>query len=244
MKNVKKLKEAFTGESITGSEEQLTALKKVTKMSFKSVREMFEFSNQPDRLVETLYGAPNEKGEFLYPPVPGSQVAAEWHPLGCQLSKYHMEDYRLHVSMVVAKVAEATNEDRLAILIAALHDIAKKYTFGLNKVGDVCFYGHEELGAYIVANWLHNMNVPEGTVKIIFAVIAAHLRPKVEWKHTPENKEMFREELAEFLDGNTENIKMVMHLINIIDAADIGVLPGEKLDPTLVERGFSLICEM
>ena len=63
------------------------------------------------------------------------------------VSKYHRESYPEHVVSVLYKVSEQSSDptpDYLWIA-ACLHDIAKPRTQGYNKIGDPCFYGHEEV---------------------------------------------------------------------------------------------------
>lgn len=60
------------------------------------------------------------------------------------ISKYHCESYIQHCLLVIDEISKLTDNNVL-ILAAALHDIAKPRTQGINKRGEPCFYGHEEI---------------------------------------------------------------------------------------------------
>lgn len=60
------------------------------------------------------------------------------------VSKYHREGYLEHCLLVVDAICSDAVPRRL-YLAACLHDIAKPRTQGYNKIGDPCFYGHEEI---------------------------------------------------------------------------------------------------
>ena len=60
------------------------------------------------------------------------------------ISKYHCESYIQHCLLVIGEISKLTDNNVL-ILAAALHDIAKPRTQGINKRGEPCFYGHEEI---------------------------------------------------------------------------------------------------
>ena len=60
------------------------------------------------------------------------------------VSKYHRENYFQHSMLVIEAMGKLT--DTTTLLIAAcLHDIAKPRTQGINKIGEPCFYGHDEV---------------------------------------------------------------------------------------------------
>ena len=60
------------------------------------------------------------------------------------VSKYHRESYKDHCMLVIDAMAKRTT-DRKMLIAACLHDVAKPRTQALNKIGDPCFYGHEEV---------------------------------------------------------------------------------------------------
>lgn len=60
------------------------------------------------------------------------------------ISKYHRESYIQHCLLVTHEMAKLT-DDNVMMLAATLHDIAKPRTQGINKRGEPCFYGHEEI---------------------------------------------------------------------------------------------------
>ena len=61
------------------------------------------------------------------------------------VSKYHREGYYEHCMLVVYALFDEEYVSRTLRLAACLHDIAKPRTQGYNKVGEPCFYGHEEI---------------------------------------------------------------------------------------------------
>lgn len=61
------------------------------------------------------------------------------------VSKYHREGYYAHCMLTVDSIFEEDYVSRALKLAACLHDIAKPRTQGYNKVGEPCFYGHEEI---------------------------------------------------------------------------------------------------
>ena len=60
------------------------------------------------------------------------------------ISIYHREGYKEHCLLVFDEMSKMTDDSTL-LVAAALHDIAKPRTQALNKRGEPCFYGHEQL---------------------------------------------------------------------------------------------------
>lgn len=97
------------------------------------------------------------------------------------ISIYHREGYREHCLLVIDEMSKLTDDSTL-LVAAALHDIAKPRTQALNKRGEPCFYGHEQLSddeieAFLTRDdprfervkaliWCHmlpyNLRIPEG----------------------------------------------------------------------------------
>lgn len=98
-----------------------------------------------------------------------------------QTSKYHQESLMDHIALVARNIAYITNLDLLAVKIAILHDLGKKYTIKINNIGDVCFYNHEHVSALIAKDMIDSkvFIATDEEAKIIFAVIDAHLQIKL-----------------------------------------------------------------
>lgn len=101
--------------------------------------------------------------------------------LDIQTSKYHQEGLMDHIALVTRRIAFESNLDPVAIKIAILHDLGKKYTVKINPRGEVCYYGHEHISAIIAKDLIDSgvITVSEEDAKIVFAVIDAHLQLKL-----------------------------------------------------------------
>ena len=93
------------------------------------------------------------------------------------ISKYHRENCKEHCMLVIDAMAERT-KDRTMLIAACLHDIAKPRTQALNKIGEPCFYGHDEVTDDDIAPFLTAEDECYAYVK---ALIFCHMVPyKVE----------------------------------------------------------------
>ena len=89
------------------------------------------------------------------------------------VSKYHRENYFQHSMLVIEAMEKLT--DTTALLIAAcLHDIAKPRTQGLNKIGEPCFYGHDEVSDEELSQFL---TVDDERYTRVKALIWCHMHP-------------------------------------------------------------------
>ena len=88
-------------------------------------------------------------------------------------SKYHRETYYEHCMLVLNNAIEM-DANRPTLIAAALHDIAKPRTQGFNKIGDACFYGHENVTEEEVANFIPKEDKDFGQV---VALIQCHMYP-------------------------------------------------------------------
>ena len=89
------------------------------------------------------------------------------------ISKYHRESYFQHSMLVIAAMGKLTDSTPL-LIAACLHDIAKPRTQGLNKIGEPCFYGHEEVSDEELSQFL---SVDDERYLRVKALIWCHMHP-------------------------------------------------------------------
>ena len=89
------------------------------------------------------------------------------------VSKYHRESYFQH-SMLVIDAMENLTDSTTLLIAACLHDIAKPRTQGLNKIGEPCFYGHEEVSDEELSQFL---SVDDARYLRVKALIWCHMHP-------------------------------------------------------------------
>lgn len=89
------------------------------------------------------------------------------------ISKYHRENYYQHCMLVLHEMAERTTSSHM-LIAAALHDIAKTRTQGLNKLGELCFYGHEEIADEELIQFLR---VDDPRYAYVKALCWCHMNP-------------------------------------------------------------------
>lgn len=224
-------------------------------------RGVYQFLNVEDELFTRIYGE-GEIGDdgvkrFVYPFVAGKVIPEDvkevFGPIGTQTSKWHYETLQQHVALVAANAVEAGLPPKLAVALAVLHDIGKKYTSATNKVGGVCFYGHAKVSAFIAAHWLANWMYPMDweMMRDIVVVVYAHMFPHTTWKDKthwktgkPVNyRQDFYEELLAFCEGDKEATNRLMEIIDTFEKCDVGV-ETEVIPPEIeqkIKRGEDLI---
>jgi len=89
------------------------------------------------------------------------------------VSKYHRENYFQHSMLVIEAMGKLTDSTTL-LIAACLHDIAKPRTQGLNKIGEPCFYGHEEVSDEELSQFL---TVDDERYTRVKALIWCHMHP-------------------------------------------------------------------
>lgn len=182
-----------------------------------------------DRGIKKIYSTPQYvKGSFLIPKIGIDNEFYEASTLNEQYSRYHFESISDHVAIVAYRMKEY---GKLGVTIAVFHDVAKKYTTQINKRGDYCFYGHEELSAIIARGIL--MDVPEFTKDekdIIYNVIKYHLQLKL----------IQKEAIPVFKDGFVDMFGIeALELLEALNAADQGVLEEDYNSP-MIRKQISL----
>ena len=154
-----------------------------------------ESQSKTDALTDILYWPPNSQGNINYPfAVPDKKIKDGLKkfsgPIGAQTSTYHQETIREHLCCVTARLSntEIDGLDKQDILLTALlHDAGKKYTAGTNAKrqsdtdphGQLCFYGHEKVSAYITARVLKDMGYSREKAEVLVTAIYNHLALKV-----------------------------------------------------------------
>lgn len=119
------------------------------------------------------------------------------------VSKYHREGYLAHCLLVVDALFKdgVVPVHRRLYLAALLHDIAKPRTQGYNKVGEPCFYGHEEITDEELSRFLEPDYRNYAYVK---ALILCHRLPY---------KVLTEEEISRFLEPDDRNYAYANALI-------------------------------
>jgi len=125
------------------------------------LEEIYHFLDQPDALFNDIYQEREVRDSvffYTYPFIHGAAIPDNIEeviaPIGTQTSKYHHENLRDHVALVAANLVDAGLSSTLAVQLAVLHDVGKKYTAATNKVGDICYYNQEAVSALIAKYWL------------------------------------------------------------------------------------------
>lgn len=240
----------------------LQELHGICKMSLGAVG-VYQFLHIEDDLFTTIYGE-GEIGNdgvkrFVFPFVKGKQIPdgikEVCGPIGTQTSKWHQENLQQHAALVAANAVDAGMHPTMAVALAVLHDIGKKYTAATNKFGGVCFYGHAKVSAFIAAHWLTNWMYPlnQEMVRDITLVIYAHMFPHDTWpttKHWKTGEPVdyrgdFYKELLDYFGGNKVEADHIMELIDTFEKCDIGVedevFSAETKEK--IKRGEKLILE-
>ena len=105
------------------------------------------------------------------------------------VSKYHRETYKEHCMLVIDAMAERTL-DRTMLIAACLHDVAKPRTQALNKIGEPCFYGHNEVTDDDLTPFL---SADDEDYAYIKALVACHMVPYLVEKAKDYDKSLRKE---------------------------------------------------
>ena len=257
------LKQAYRGDfAILYKEgiplEELQKFREICEMGDMSIRKAYDFLSVADPLFTYIYGEGNyEDGErvFYYPFAKGVTIPEGTKmvrgPLGTQTSKWHHESLSQHVALVAANLVDAGIRPQMAVALAVLHDVGKKYTTSTNKRGEISFYGHAKVGAFIAAHWLARWLRPMDwrMAHTIVAVIYAHMDAHELWAltedprtHAPvDYRSDFRKELLGFCEGDEEWTEGIMNLIDVFQECDEGVAAVTPEIEQKIKRGEELI---
>ncbi len=219
-------------------------------------RAVYDFLVEKDPLFRDIYGDGiffNQEEQFVFPFITRKRIPEDVKevtgPIGTQTSKYHQETLQQHVELVAANLVDSGVDEELAIRLAVLHDVGKKYTSATNKVGGVCFYNHAEISAFIAGYWLRQ-SLDEKSAKEIVAVIYAHMLPFTSWnveKHWKAGEPIsyrqdFYEVLLRYMDNDVVAVDRIMSTIDVLSKCDEGVAEFSATILGRIARGHSLIC--
>ena len=179
-----------------------------------------------------------ERGTYLVENLKEGRFT-EISSLNIQTSKYHQELLMDHIAIVVHKMYEMVkleNEEtkKIAIAIALLHDIGKKYTIKINAVGDICYYNHEQLSADLSKVFLRSRgNFTEDEINMIYIVIHQHLQLKLIKDYIARRcyvegfKKIYGEKAYEYIE--------------MLNVCDQGIPEGIPIDYDYIKKGYSII---
>ncbi|MBQ3433110.1 hypothetical protein IJG22_02310 [Candidatus Saccharibacteria bacterium] len=219
---------------------------------------MYEFLVEKDPLFRSIYGIGqfhDGKEIFVFPFIVGKTIPEGIQevrgPIGTQTSKYHHETIQQHIGLVTVNLVDAGVPKELAVMLAVLHDIGKKYTSATNKVGGICAYNHGEISAFITGHWLRR-TFDERKAKEIVAVIYGHMLPLNSWNVTTHwrtgepvdfRRDFYEGELLSYCDNDTAFADRIMSLIDTFSECDEGVSEFTPIILEKIARGQKLICE-
>lgn len=234
--------------------EQIKALKEVCCLKTNAGTAL-DFLELEDSLTRNIYGDGTvENGESVYafPFVEGKVIPDNIKevrgPIGTQTSKWHQETLVQHALLVTANLYNTGKFSRSeATTLGIMHDIGKKYTAATNKRGEVCFYGHAIVGAFIFAKMFDYLDPM--IAKPLFAIIYSHMFPKVEWTETEDwytkqpvdNRAKSRRELLKFFDGNEKVVDAMMEKIDLFAKCDQGVTKFDSDIEARIKYGYSIV---
>lgn len=166
----------------------------------------------------------------------------EINTLNDQRSKYHQECLTDHIAIVAHKMHTMTmfdsrNRNKIAVAIAILHDLGKKFTVKINQTGDICYWNHESLSADLARDYLNTHNkdgyFSDDEINMIYIVIHQHLQLKLikdcfaHRCYIEGFKKIYGEEAYDYLQ--------------MLDQADQGYPEGCIIDYEYIKKGYSII---
>lgn len=204
----------------------------VCEMEITSPNEAYDFLKKNDRLVQYIY---EPVGEAIRFPLANEKFKVEpiVGPIGTQTSVYHKEDLADHTCLVAANLMKMNagfipksealkgiSNRFLFTTLAVLHDLGKKYTSAVNKKGEMCFYNHAQVSAFIASSWMQNWGLADDAIEIIVASIFYHMAP---YQDGAEWSEKATDELHETFGDNENAIADVVALVKAINESDKGI---------------------
>ena len=141
------------------------------------------------------------------------------------ISNYHTESYYEHVMLVLGYALSDETASAELIEAAALHDIGKPETFGYNKKGFPCFYGHEKSG--------DAMRKASPSSTYVEELIHAHMLP-----FTIKGPEPYASKACETLDAYRARLgeKFIEEVYKLHSYDLLGTIkPGFAPDPQLIK---------
>lgn len=185
-----------------------------------------DFLHEDDALTKAIYRR-DGSGRIILPLTPEAAskgVTPRHTRIGDQKSQWHLEFLLPHTAISIdGMYGRCAYEDkRVAVVIAYLHDVAKKYTACTNESREISFYGHAQLSAYIAKRWLEQIDFFDDLTKnTIVAVIYGHDMIKY-----GGGRDKYYDELAKF---GTRTNNLISLYAEWLSAADVAV---DKIDET------------
>ena len=259
-----KLEQAWQGDfdflANTGMPlEQLQQLQVVCENAPTDAADIYRFLADKDFLFRSIYKKEknvSREEQFVFPFIKGKTIPDGIKevvgPIGTQTSKYHHETLQQHAAVVAANLVDVGIEKALAVKLALLHDIGKKYTSATNKIGEVCFYEHAPVSAFIAGYWLRQWPISKRLAKKIVAVIYSHTFPYASWNITKHwktgepvdyRRDFYKRQLIGYCSGNTAMADYIMSLIDTFAKCDEGILEFNSVFAEKFIRGYGLIHE-
>ena len=184
-----------------------------------SVEEFLASQDKEDDLTDILYEKTNE-GLVIFP-LEGLNNSSKPYigRIGDQTSRYHQENIKEHLLSVLARIHEQGGSDLKLELAALLHDSMKKYTAGTNKLGEICFYGHEKLSAYYAAKVFEQLGYEKEEARPYVAMIHGHMLPKTAWRHPECGEKNYADYVKQFGRKQAD-------MITLFSRCDTGIQAG------------------
>ena len=236
---------------------QLKHLMDICKNVPENAKAIYDFLVEKDPLFRDIYGDGtliNQEEQFVFPFITGKQIPEDIKevtgPIGTQTSKYHQETLQQHVELVVAYLVDNEVDEELAIQLAVLHDVGKKYASATNNVGGICCYNHAEISAFIAGHWLR-ASLDEKSAKEIVAVIYAHMLPITSWntkKHWRTGEPVdyaqdFYGQLLRYCENDKVSADRIFFLICRFAVCDNGVTEFTPAILEYIAKGHALFCD-
>ena len=188
-----------------------------------TVQSFLDMQIRDDALSEVIY-AKDECGNVVFPVKVGIDMPPYNGYIGEQTSRYHKENMRDHLLLVLGGLWEEGIRDEL-LLCGLLHDASKKYESGINKRGDICFYCHEKSSALFAAYIFRQLGFSKEKAYPYVTIIYNHLLP-FSWLRGAGNENAFRKLHG---DSLTDELKT-------LNRNDFGVEDLSGLQTTYKER--------
>lgn len=97
--------------------------------------------------------------------------------IGVTQGSYHHLDAWDHTLLVLDNAAAADQSgDHLLRLAALFHDIAKPQTRTVQEDGRVRFFGHDDVGEEVVAQWMNEMKYSGDEISTVKKLVKLHMR--------------------------------------------------------------------
>ncbi len=197
-----------------------------------SIESFLESQEEEDDLTKIIYKKSDENNLIIFPQKKlKCDVPPYMWKIWEQTSRYHKETILEHIAMVIAWISRETNNDTNMQLVALLHDAWKKSTTWTNQRGEICFYGHEKVSAYLAATIYRQLWFTKEEAEPYIRIIHDHMLPFNERARDQSKKETYRT-----LYGN-----YVTNAITILNQNDIWITQEDEDNQEGKLQKFKLI---